>query len=358
MYIIHKYLIKEILKYFCVVLVVVIAIYLAVDFFEKIDNFIEKSVPLGHAAKYFIMKTPFIIAQIAPVGILLAVIIVLGLMGKNNELVALKSSGIGVAFLLKPILVMGVVFSIGLFFLSDLLVPFTMSRADHIWLREVKKKAPAFIKKKDIWIRGKDKIIHVKYYNPARQTAFGVTVNYFNPDFRLVKRIDAEKGEQRGDGWVLSGVMQQAVDTVGDNYKVAFHEEMAISLDLSRDSLQRMVKKSEEMRFFELLKYIRDIETDEYDAVPYRVDLQAKIAFPFVCIIMCLAGTGIVTRKTSGKGIATGIAWGIIIAFLYWIFYSFCVSLGYGGILPPLISVWLANFVFLCLGIVVVQKNV
>ncbi|OQY06891.1 MAG: LPS export ABC transporter permease LptG [Desulfobacteraceae bacterium 4572_123] len=358
MYIIHKYLIKEILKYFCVVLVVVIAIYLAVEFFEKIDNFIEKSVPLSHAVKYFIMKTPFIVAQIAPVGILLAVIIVLGLMGKNNELTALKSSGIGAAFLLKPILVMGVVFSIGLFFLSDLLVPFTMSRADHIWLREVKKKTSAFTKKKDIWIRSKDKIIHVKYYNPARQTAFGLTVNYFNPDFKLVKRIDAEKGEQKGDGWLLSGVMQQTVDTAGDNHRVAFREAMAISLDLSRDSLQRMVKKSEEMRFFELLKYIRDIETDGYDAVPYRVDLQAKIAFPFVCIIMCLAGAGIVIRKTSGQGIATGIAWGISIAFLYWIFYSFCVSLGYGGILPPLVSVWLANFVFLCLGIVVVQKNV
>ncbi len=358
MYILHKYLIREILKYFCVVLVVVIAIYLAVDFFEKIDNFIEQSVPFSHVVQFFIMKTPFIVAQIAPLGILLAVIIVLSLMGKNNELVALKSSGIGVAFLLKPILVMGVVFSIGLFFLSDLLVPFTMNRADHIWLREVKKKAPVFTKKKDIWIRGKGKIIHVKYYNPARETVFGVTVNYFNPEFRLVKRIDAEKGELRDDKWVLSGVMEQAANPAGDDYKVAFHEEMAVLLDLSRESLQRMVKKSEEMRFFELLKYIRDIEADGYDAVPYRVDLQAKIAFPFVCIIMCLAGAGIVTRKTGGQGIATGIAWGISIAFMYWIFYSFCVSLGYGGILPPLISVWLANFVFLCMGIVLVQKNV
>jgi len=308
--------------------------------------------------QFFILKTPFIVAQITPLGILLAVIIVLGLMAKNNELLALRSSGVGVAFLLKPILVMGVIFSIGLFFLSDLLLPSTISGADRIWLGEVKKEAPVFSKKKDIWIRGKGKIVHVKYYNPARQTAFGITVNYFNPDFRLVKRIDAEKGELTDDGWILSGVMQQVADAAGDNYQVVFHDEMAVSLDLSRESLQRMVKKSEEMRFFELLKYIRDIEAEGYDAVPYRVDLQAKIAFPFVCIVMCLAGAGIVIRKTGGQGIATGIAWGISAAFLYWIFYSFCVSLGYGGILPPLASVWLANFVFLCLGIVVAQKNV
>ena len=358
MYIIHKYLIREILKYFCAVLVVVIAVYLAVDFFEKIDNFIEQGVPFGHVVQFFILKTPFILAQITPLGILLAVIIALGLMSKNNELVALKSSGIRLAFLLRPVLVMGIVFSIGLFFLSDLLVPFTMGRADHIWIREVRKKEPVVTKKKDIWIRGRGKIVHVRYYNPVRQTAFGITVNYFDRDFRLVKRIDAEKGEIKNGRWILSGIMQQTLDPAGNNYKVVFHEEMAVPLDLSVERLQRMVKKSEDMRFFELLEHIRDIEADGYDAVVYRVDLQAKIAFPFVCIIMCLAGAGIVTRKTGGQGIATGIAWGISAAFLYWIFYSFCVSLGYGGILPPFISVWLANLVFLCMGIIVVQKNV
>ncbi len=355
MYIIHKYLIKEILKYFAVVLAVVIAIYLAVDFFEKIDNFMEQQVPMGHVVQFFILKTPFIIAQITPLGILMAVIVALGLMNRNNELIALKSSGIGFAFLLKPILVMGVVFSIGLFFLSDLLVPVTTGRADHIWLLEVKKKAPVVNKKKDIWIKGKGEIIHVKYYNPALQKVFGITVNYFDPDFRLVKRIDAEKGTIEDGRWVLSGAMVQAAGPAGDT--VSFHEKMAVSLEVGMASLQRMVRKSEEMRFFELLHYIRDIEADGYDAVAYRVDLYAKIAFPFVCILMCLAGAGIATQKTGGKGIATGIAWGITSAFLYWIFYSFCVSLGYGGILPPLVSVCLANIVFLCIGIIAVQRS-
>ena len=358
MYILHKYLIREILKYFCIVLVVVVAIYLAVDFFEKIDNFIEESVPFGHVLQFFILKTPYIIAQIIPLGILLAVMTVLGVMAKNHELVALKSSGIGTAFLLKPILIIGVVSSIGLFFISDLMVPFTMSRADDIWLREVKKKAPLFTKKKDIWMKGKGEIIHVKYYDPVRQTAFGITVNYLDPAFRLVKRIDAEKGEIRADRWVLSNVMQQVGDPGGTGFKVAFHQEMAVPLGLSRESIQRMARKSEEMRFFDLLKYIREIEADGYDAVTYRVDLMAKIAFPFVCIIMCLAGVGIMIRNSGGQGIATGIAWGIGTAFLYWILYSFCVSLGYGGILPPLVAVWLANFVFLCLGIAAVQRRV
>ena len=42
------------------------------------------------------------------------------------------------------------------------------------------------------------------------------------------------------------------------------------------------------------------------------------------------------------------IAMGIGVAFLYWILNSFCLSLGYGGVLPPIVAAWVANCVFAC----------
>jgi lipopolysaccharide export system permease protein len=45
------------------------------------------------------------------------------------------------------------------------------------------------------------------------------------------------------------------------------------------------------------------------------------------------------------------IIFGMVIVFLYFITQSFCTSLGYGGILPPLISAWIANFIFACLAV-------
>ena len=94
--IINKYLIREVLKYQIVILVMVIGIYIAVDFFEKIDDFLEKGLPFSKALSFFLYKTPFIVAQITPVGLLLAVLVVFGLMNKNNEIIALKSGGISI----------------------------------------------------------------------------------------------------------------------------------------------------------------------------------------------------------------------------------------------------------------------
>ncbi|MCG2758135.1 MAG: LptF/LptG family permease, partial [Desulfobacteraceae bacterium] len=94
MSIIHKYLTREIFNYLFFILAVVISIYVAVDFFEKIDDVMEAGLPFSRLLVFLAFKIPFIIAQIIPVCILLSVIVVFGLMTKNNELIALKSSGV------------------------------------------------------------------------------------------------------------------------------------------------------------------------------------------------------------------------------------------------------------------------
>ena len=63
MSIISKYIVQEILRYFFLILVAVVGIYLAVDFFEKIDNFMKSGVPLTRSIPFFLYKIPFIVAQ-------------------------------------------------------------------------------------------------------------------------------------------------------------------------------------------------------------------------------------------------------------------------------------------------------
>jgi lipopolysaccharide export system permease protein len=138
MSIIYKYLSREILKNFGVILVAVICIYLAVDFFEKIDDFMEAGLPFSRAATFFFYSTPFIVAQIMPVGLFLAILVVFGLMSKNNEIIVLKSSGISIYALLWPVLSLGLMFTILLFFLTEVIVPVSASKANEIWLREVR----------------------------------------------------------------------------------------------------------------------------------------------------------------------------------------------------------------------------
>ena len=52
------------------------------------------------------------------------------------------------------------------------------------------------------------------------------------------------------------------------------------------------------------------------------------------------AGFGLKRKSRGAQGMSLSIVYGIGISFLYWIALNFCLSLGYGGVMPPLIAAW------------------
>ena len=357
MSILSRYLTREILKYFGLTLAMVVGIYLAVDFLEKIDNFMEDQIPIPMMVRFFLYKTPFIIAQITPVGLLLAILIVFGLMSKNNEIIALQSGGISIYDLVRPVLLIGVVFSLLLFVVAELVVPVTMDQASRIRRQGTHKKLVVASKGTNIWLKGQGTINYIAYYNPKDHSIAGVRLNFFDDQFNLARRIDARRGYFEKDQWVLSGIMEQVRDSETGGYQVHTHTELRESIDLVPADLQRVAKKSEEMGFFELRRFVQKVEAEGYDATVYRVDLYAKVAFPAICLMMSLLGTGLAARGKLTEGLPVSITYGLGLAFVYWVVYSFCISLGYSGMLPPLLAAWTANFMFLCVGLLALLQS-
>jgi lipopolysaccharide export system permease protein len=355
MTIIQKYVVKEIIKQFCTVLIAVISIYVIVDFFEKSDNFMRAGVSFSRTLTFFLLNTPFVVSQIAPVGILLAVIIIFSLMSKNNEILALRGSGISLSSLLRPVIAVGMTTSLLLFFFADIVVPLSTAKANRIWVQEVKKKTLMTSKEKDIWIKGHRRITNIRYYNPSKNIAFGVSIVFFDKEFNLIRKIDAESGRYRNGKWIIQAVVEQVFIQKSKDPDISFLKEKTEDLGFVPDDLKRVIKKPEEMSYKELSDYIQKIEDDGYDPTIHRVDLYAKPAYAFVCVIMCIIGAGVAVRQRHQQGIFFSITYGTIIAFFYWVFYSFCLSLGYGEMLPPLVAAWTANIVFICLGFLILM---
>ncbi len=357
MSILFKYIIKEILRQFAVITTVVVVVYLAIDFFEKIEDVLKSGLPFSEFLFFFILKIPLVLVQITPVAALIATLIVFGLMNRNNEITALKSSGLGISALLKPAVVTGAGFCLFIFLLSELVVPATMGRANLIWLKKVRHKASTTIKQDDVWIKGNHIIMHINHYHPAQQTAFGITLNFFDKTFKLIRRIDAHQAHYSDSKWILLNVMEHRFNDDGELEKASTAGRLAVAIDIVPEDLGRAAKSSEEMGFFELLRHIQKIADDGYGTTLYQVDLHAKIAFPFVCLLMSLLGTGLgVVGKTMG-GIAATIAYGIGISFAYWMLYGFSLSLGYGSVLPPIAAAWTANIAFFLVAWVLLKKS-
>lgn len=356
MSVIQRYLSREILKQIGFVLAAVVFIYILVDFFEKADNFAKSDLPLDRTLTYFLLNVPFIISQISPVSILLAVIIIFNLMNRNNETLALRASGVSFISLLRPVLVIGFIASLLLYIFADIIVPVTTASANRIWLAEVKGKSLVKSKERDIWIKGQRKITHITYYNAATQTAHDVAVSFFDAEFRLIRKIDSPRADFDGVRWQFYDSVEQTYNSSTDSYDSGFRPQLAAQLDFKPDDLKKIAKSPSEMGFHDLLRYIRKVEREGYDATPHWVDLHAKPAYAFTCLLMGIIGAGIALRQNRQRRIFLHVAAGITVAFLYWIFYSFSLSLGYGEMLPPVMAAWAANILFGCLGIFMIMN--
>ena len=151
--------------------------------------------------------------------------------------------------------------------------------------------------------------------------------------------------------WSFSKVLEQQYNKLEDDYIVKPHETKEYYLDILPGDLEKIVKKSNEMSFFELREYVNKVESEGYDATTYIVDLYGKTAFPFVCLLMAMLGAAVGMRPLVRENMPMGIALGIGISFLYYVMHGFCMSLGYGNVLPAFMSAWVTNVFFFCFAI-------
>ncbi len=94
MKIIPRYILRHFFPVFGLALSAIVGLYLIIDFFEKVDNLLEKHVPAGEILSYFLLKIPFILTQGIPMAVLLGSLVALGILKRNRELIALETAGI------------------------------------------------------------------------------------------------------------------------------------------------------------------------------------------------------------------------------------------------------------------------
>jgi len=342
--ILFRYISGSLAKNLAGVLAAVVAVYLAVDFFEKIDDFMEAGAELSLAARFFALRIPFVVAQVGPVGVLLAALVVYGLMARHNEITAFLCGGAAPVRLLLPLFALGAAASLGLLCVSETAVPAASREANRIWHEKVRRDTIQSGGTRDLWFRGDRFIARVKMYVPEQEKATGMTLYWFDSDWNLARRIDAKRAAY-GDGtWRFGKAVDQRM--TGGVPEVSMERDLVLALPFGADDLARNVAESGEMTFSELADYAEKVAAEGYDASRYRVDLAARISFPFVCLIMAVLGGGLALRSVRGAGLPWIMVLAVALAFGYWVVHSLALSLGYAGRLPPVAAAWTANILY------------
>lgn len=334
------------MRFFCITGISFIALYLIVDFFEKIRMFLSNSASIIQMTSYFLLSIPLIISLILPAAVLLAALLTYSTLSKFSEITAMKANGISLYRLSLPVLIFASIIAVFLFYFSELITPAALQKTEHIVRVDVQKqKNLGFFKQDEIWYHGERAIYNFKMFDVVNYTLRGITINYINPDFTLQMRIDAQRAEWKNGKWIFFNLLQTHFDS-NNSPVLEWSKQKIIDLPEKPNDFKIIQKDAEKMGFFDLRKYVKKIRSEGYDATRYLVDLHGKLAFPFVTLILVIIGISFSLRQERHGGVMQSLGIGIIIGFSYWIVHAFSMSLGRSGILPAILSAWLANIIF------------
>ncbi|RNC67913.1 MAG: LPS export ABC transporter permease LptG [Desulfuromonadales bacterium] len=351
MTILTRYIASAYLRIMGLCLSCFVAIYLVVDFLEKIGRLLRFDPQWLHIGQYFLLKVPEIITQVLPLAVLMATLLTLGMLSRNSEIIAMRGCGISLGRISAPILVIACGASLLTIVLNEFILPETFQKmryVDQVLIR--KSSSNTFFRQNNIWHRDDNAILMARVFNPASQTFSGITLWNFANGMRPIKRIDAESGQWNGRRWTLRKV---TIRDLGEGGAVATTtvESMPLSLNLKIEDLKVFSKYADNMGFIKLRKYVRKLKKGGYETTRYEAQMHSKLSLPFASLIMAFLGIPFALRSGRSGGIALGIGASIGIGFSYFLVNSVIVSFGQTGVLPPFVSAWAANFIFALSGI-------
>jgi len=351
--ILDNMILRDFAQYLVMIMATFLMLALVFTFFELLTDIVRNKVSFILLAEYLLNLSPSLVYLMAPMSVLLAVLITFGLLRKSSELTAMKATGFSIYRTTFPVVLLSAGFAVGLFIFDQIYIPHTNRRQETL-RNEIKGKPPqTYLQADRKWIFGQsNQIYYYQVFDPDTNRFGGVSVFEFDPaTFQLTRRIHADGAHWEPslkkwvfeNGWVrtLSGASIQEYRT----FDVSTFKE----LGEDPSYFKKEVRQSSEMNYEELSNYIRDLRQSGFDTVRLKVQLQKKVAYPLITLVMAVLAIPFSAQKRRGGALA-GVAIALGIAIVYWVTAGVFEAMGNANQLPALLAAWAPDVIFALAG--------
>ena len=159
-----------------------------------IDELVGKGLTLDTVAELMLYASATLIPMALPLATLLAAIMTLGNLGENYELLALKSAGISLPRILKPLIIVVIIVAIGSFFIANNVVP-KANKKMLTMLYDIRQQKQSIEFKDGLFFNGIENMsIRVGKQNPKTKLLHNVLIYDTRDPKNTMKTIMADSG--------------------------------------------------------------------------------------------------------------------------------------------------------------------
>ncbi|MFA5411170.1 MAG: LptF/LptG family permease [Candidatus Omnitrophota bacterium] len=361
MKILRSYFLKEFIAPLFLGLGVLTFVMLLGNLIKMADLVINKGVDLFSISKLFLFMMPYLLTYTLPIASLTAVLLSLGRLSSDNEIIAIKASGVNLFSLILPLLIVGLILSLLLVVFNDRVIPYA-HYATRKTLTQVGIRNPTAALEPGVFINSFQKYILFVYQVDQKKNRLHNVRVYEPQEGKPTRTIIAKRGEFTAvpeKNMVKLKLMEGTSDEPDPKnptnfYKLNF-KTYFMTLNLGQAQGKEVDKKPKDMTIAELKKEAQKLKAEGVDPAPLVTEIHEKIALAFSCLVFILLGSSlaIITRRRE-KTLNFGIAF--IVVMMYYLMLIGSEALSLQGYIEPQVAMWIPNIVLGTVGIILTYR--
>jgi len=314
-------------------------------------------VPMPLIAKYLLYHAPHAIVWSMPVGTVVAVAMTMTNLKSHGEVLAMRTGGASVTRICLPMLVIGLLASIGAFALNEYVMPACSRRAQEIF-RQMTRTQPVVREQYNVYFKDdRGWMFYVGHMNADNNELERIIVWAEDAAGNISTITAATWAELQGNVWMLKEGSEVLLGEDGRSIKSTQRfGKKTIKLQQALQDYYASTYTPIELSGTQLKDLIRTISGGGRDTHKLQVKLHFKYSIPLACLIFALIAAPIAYRFAH-YGTFVGIVIAILIVFLYNGVRSWTLAFGLSGVLHPVVAGWTPDIIFGLLGIFLLWRT-
>ncbi|MEX2582682.1 MAG: LptF/LptG family permease [Gemmatimonadota bacterium] len=348
MKILDRYLARQFLGTFVLLVLSLPFLFLIADLTGELDSYIARGLPMSSIAISYVYYFPQLAFWGFPIAALVATVFTIGTMTRHQEIAAAKAGGISFYRLAAPVVLLGALLSVAAVAVGEVVPVGNQMRAqaldeDRSFANPFRMNLVFRTEQGNTLTANRLSVEGQEMTNVMLESRAGPDPTWLNSS-ALVARWVPEEGWTFEDGYVR---------WIGDDdEETTFHyASMRVpGLEESPEELMTTSKASEEMRYRELEGFIRTVERSGGDPNELRVHLAQKLSLPLAVLVIVLFGAPLATSSKRG-GAAFGVGISLVVTMAYLMLFKVAEAIGTSGAIHHHVAAWSPNVLFLVGGL-------
>ncbi len=357
MKILTRYILKEFIPPTLMGLIVFTFILLVDRIFDLVRLVINRGIDLLLVIQLLGYLLPSLLTMTIPMAFLAGALLCFGRLSNDNEIMALRSSGVSLLRIIAPVVIFSLVLSLLLIPFNQNISPGYLYKFRKLYYKLIYKN-PVLKLEEHTFINISDYRIYVESIKHRKSKLSGIIIYQMKKN-ELPTLITAARGnvESSNDAIVLhlfDGNIRQRKKDSPDKYNVIEFKTYDIVLN-SAGNTPKVTKRIREMNSGEIRKEISNLREKGLPAVSMLIETHQRLSFAIAGLVFCLVGAPLGIRTHSrGKSIGFGLS--LIVIFLYYFLLAVGITLADKRVLHPALGMWIPNIVFGLVGIFLICR--